>query len=124
MRRILIVDDSATMRRMVAASLRNLRNVLFEEASSGLEAIERLSLFPASLMILDLNMPDMHGLDVLKFVRSQQSSRNLPIIILTTRNDQEGRAAALAAGASLYVTKPFDPAKLSMSAGNLLDAQP
>jgi two-component system chemotaxis response regulator CheY len=63
-------------------------------------------------------------MDVLKFVRSQQSSRNLPIIILTTRSDQEGRAAALAAGASLYVTKPFDPAKLSMSAGNLLDGQP
>ncbi len=96
MRRILIVDDSATMRRMVAASLRNLQDVLFEEASSGLEAIERLSLNPASLMILDLNMPDMHGLDVLKFVRAQQSSRNLPIIILTTRDDQESPPAAFA----------------------------
>ncbi len=123
MRRILIVDDSATMRRMVAASLRNLPDVVFEEASSGLDAIERLSLIPASLMILDLNMPDMHGLDVLRFVRGQQSSRNLPIIILTTRNDPESRAAALDAGATLYMTKPFDPAGLSSSAGKLLDSQ-
>lgn len=123
MRRILIVDDSATMRRMVVASLRNLPDVSFEEASSGLEAIERLSLNPASLMILDLNMPDMHGLDVLKFVRAQQSSRNVPIIILTTRDDQESRNAASAAGATFYMTKPFDPSKLSNTAGNLLDQQ-
>ena len=106
------MDDSATMRRMVAASLRSLPDVVFEEASSGLDAIERLSLIPASLMILDLNMPDMHGLDVLRFVRGQQSSRNLPIIILTTRNDLESRTAALDAGATLYMTKPFDPAGL------------
>ena len=123
MRRILIVDDSATMRRMVAASLRNLPNCVFEEATSGLDAIERLALLPASLMILDLNMPDMHGLDVLKFVRGQQNSRTLPIIILTTRSDEESRTAALSAGATLYMTKPFDPAKLSSNAGNLLDSQ-
>jgi two-component system chemotaxis response regulator CheY len=121
MRRILIVDDSSTMRRMVAASLRNLHDVMFEEASSGLEAIERLSLYPASLMILDLNMPDMHGLDVLKFVRAQQTSRSLPVIILTTRNDPESRVAAREAGATLYLTKPFDPSDLFKSADNLLD---
>src|SRR5215471_13540750 len=121
MRRILIVDDSSTMRRMVAASLRNLQDVMFEEASSGLEAIERLSLFPASLMILDLNMPDMHGLDVLKFVRAQQASRSLPIIVLTTRNDPESRTAASEAGATLYLTKPFDPSDLFKNAGKLLD---
>src|SRR5262245_61171604 len=106
MRTILIVDDSSTMRRMVAATLRNLRDVSFEEASSGLEAIERLTLLPASLMILDLNMPDMHGLDVLRFVRSQQGRGNLPIIVLTTRDDRESRTAATEAGATLYVTKP------------------
>src|SRR2546427_364660 len=123
MRKILIVDDSTTMRRMVAASLRNLRDVSFEEASSGLEAIERLSLGPASLMILDLNMPDMHGLDVLRFLRAQQICQGLPIIILTTRNDQESRSAALEAGATLYLTKPFDPSDLLKRAGNLLETK-
>lgn len=117
------MDDSATMRRMVAASLRNLIDVAFDEASSGLKAIERLSLSPASLMILDLNMPDMHGLDVLKFVRAHHTNRHLPIIVLTTRHDPESRSAALDAGASLYFTKPFDPSKLSTSAIDLLESK-
>ena len=123
MRKILIVDDSKTMRRMVAASLRNLPNVTFEDASNGLEAIESLALSPASLMILDLNMPDMHGLDVLRFVRSQDTGRGLPIIILTTRNDQESWSAALKAGATLYMTKPFDPSDLSKRAETLLGSE-
>ena len=121
MRKILIVDDSTTMRRMVAASLRTLHNVALEEASSGLEAIERLSLYSASLMILDLNMPDMHGLDVLRFVRSQRSGQKLPIIVLTTRGDDESRSAALSAGANLYMTKPFAPSDLLNSVGSLLE---
>ncbi len=120
MKRILIVDDSTTMRRMVTASLRTLRGASFEEASSGLEAIERLSLMPASLMILDLNMPDMHGLDVLRFVRSHESGRNLPVIILTTRSDSESRAAASEAGATLYMTKPFNPADILARVEELL----
>src|SRR6476646_11312280 len=67
---ILIVDDSPTIRRMVKASLAALSGPCeFVEASSGLEAIERLALGPVELMVLDLNMPDMHGLEVLGFVR-------------------------------------------------------
>jgi two-component system chemotaxis response regulator CheY len=122
MNRILIVDDSATMRRMVAASLRTLRDASFDEATNGLEAIERIALHPPSLMILDLNMPDMHGLDVLRFVRSGQYGNRLPIIVLTTRNDAESRSAASEAGATLYVTKPFDPSDLPARVGSLLDS--
>src|ERR1051326_5911521 len=118
MRKVYIVDDSTTMRRMVAASLRNLHDIAFEEAASGMEAIERLALYPASLMILDLNMPDMHGLDVLRFIRSQKNNHDLPIIILTTRTDPESRSEALQAGATAYMTKTFDPSTLSVSARN------
>jgi two-component system chemotaxis response regulator CheY len=110
---ILVVDDSPTMRRMVVASLRPLRSVTFAEASSGLEAIERLTLAPVGLIILDLNMPDIHGLEVLKFVRAHQAYRNLPVIVLTTRGDEASRVAALAAGATHYLTKPFDPRALT-----------
>ena len=77
MRRILIVDDSPTIRRMVAASLESLDDVCFEEASNGLEGIEMLARERVSLMILDLNMPDMHGLEVLQFVRSYGQYRSL-----------------------------------------------
>jgi two-component system, chemotaxis family, chemotaxis protein CheY len=120
MKTILIVDDSATMRRMIQASLRDVRDVRFDQAGSGLEAIERLALAPVHLMTLDLNMPDMHGLEVLRFVRQQPTYRSLPIIVLTTRGDAAARAETLAAGASLCLTKPFEPQALAARVNELL----
>lgn len=107
---ILVVDDSATMRRMIMAALRELGEVTFEEAASGLEAIERLAVGPVDLVLLDLNMPDVHGLEVLRFIRTHDAFRQVPVVILTTRGDEAARAAALDAGATLYLTKPFAPA--------------
>ena len=112
MKKILIVDDSPTIRRMVAASLRGLSDAVFEEAGNGLEAIENLTRSPVDLMILDLNMPGMHGLEVLQFVRSHDRYRHIPIIILSTKYDAESRSSALAGGASHYMTKPFEPGAL------------
>jgi two-component system chemotaxis response regulator CheY len=105
---------------MVKASLRDLKNVRFDEGASGLEAIERLAIAKVDLIILDLNMPDMHGLDVLRFVRGHDTYRETPIIILTTRGDEASRDAALAAGASLYLTKPFAPKSLAAHVGEFL----
>lgn len=121
MDRTLIVDDSPTMRRMVMASLRDVCTGGFVEAGSGLEAIEQLAAGPAALMILDLNMPDMHGLEVLRFVRSYPAYRNLPVVVLTTRGDEHSRTAATAAGASLFQTKPFTPHVLAGQVRLLLD---
>jgi two-component system chemotaxis response regulator CheY len=123
MSKILVVDDSPTMRRMVVASLRELREVSFDEASSGLEAIEHLALSPVSLVILDLNMPDMHGLEVVRFVRNHAAYRAIPIIVLTTRGDEASRSEALAAGASAYLTKPFLPNVLAAHAQQLLNGK-
>lgn len=122
MNKILIVDDSPTMRRMVTASLLSLKSVVFEEASNGLEAIEILARGGVSLMILDLNMPDMHGLDVLRFVRSHASYASTPIIVLTTKYDSDSRNAAFNAGASDYLTKPFNPAVLLEHASKLVNS--
>jgi len=120
MKTIMIVDDSATMRRMIQASLRDLGDLRFTEADTGLPAIERLAVSPVDLMTLDLNMPDMHGLEVLRFIRAQPAYQALPVIVLTTRHDAEARASSLAAGASLYLSKPFDPRELAAHVGELL----
>jgi two-component system chemotaxis response regulator CheY len=120
MDRTLVVDDSPTMRRMVIASLRDVCTGGFVEAASGLEAVEQLALHAVSLMILDLNMPDMHGLEVLSFVRRHPTLSALPIIVLTTRGDESSRRAALTAGASLYLTKPFRPQGLAAEARGLV----
>ena len=119
-RRILIVDDSRTMRRMVATSLANMGHCKFEEAANGLEAIERLVLGPADLMILDLNMPEIHGIDVLKFVRARPMYESMPVVVLTTKGDESIRKEAMAAGASLYLTKPFTSTELEAKVRALL----
>jgi two-component system chemotaxis response regulator CheY len=120
MKNVLVVDDSATMRRMVMASLRPIEQATYLEASNGLEAIERLAVGRVDLVILDLNMPDMHGMEVVAFMRKHATFQRVPIIVLTTRGDDESRSAALAAGATLYLNKPFDPAALAASARGLL----
>ena len=120
MTRILIVDDSPTIRRMVRGSLEGLPGLTFREAKTGLEAIECLVVSPADLIVLDLNMPDMHGLDVLKFVRGQSAFATLPVAVLTTRGDEPSRKAAMAAGATLYLTKPFSPQELARDISGLL----
>jgi two-component system chemotaxis response regulator CheY len=108
------------MRRMVIATLRHSDDLTFLQAQSGLEAIEQLSLGHPDLVVLDLNMPDMHGLEVLRFIRSSRAFATVPVIVLTTRGDDEGREAALDAGATLYRTKPFQPDALSSDVQQLL----
>jgi len=117
---ILIVDDSPTIRRMVRVALQALPGLTFREAGTGLEAIESLVVAPADLIVLDLNMPDMHGLEVLKFVREREAFRSLPIVVLTTRGDESSRQAALSGGATLFLTKPFAPRALATEVDALL----
>lgn len=106
---LLVVDDSKVMRDMVTACLRASPDLVVSHAASGLEAIERLSLGTYDLLVLDLNMPDVGGLEVIDFVRGQDKLRDLPILVLTTRSDDDSRATALNAGASRFMTKPFTP---------------
>jgi len=120
MPRILIVDDSPTLRKMVRASLKPLESFDFVEAANGLDAIEQVALGPVALMVLDLNMPDMHGVDVLRFLRNHPGSRGVPVIVLTTRGDETSRDAAMAAGATYYLTKPFVPEALLSTVEDLL----
>lgn len=121
MPRALVVDDSKVMRDMIVACLRARADLSFLHAASGLEAIERLSLDAFDLMVLDLNMPDIGGIEVLEFVRGQDRLRALPIIVVTTRGDEASRTRALEAGASRFMTKPFTPEAILAEAAALLD---
>ena len=117
---VLVVDDSMVMRQMVVACLRARDHLSFTHAASGLEAIERLSLAPFDLVVLDLNMPDIGGIEVLEFMRGQPNLASLPVLVVTTRGDESSRSNALGAGASAFMTKPFVPEALLEQVDRLL----
>ncbi len=104
----LVVDDSPVIRKMIMSALRPL-NPVCREASSGLEALEQIMIQEYDVILLDLNMPDMHGMEFLTFVRKQKVFHNIPILVITTQNDEEIRQAVLSAGANSFITKPFSP---------------
>jgi two-component system chemotaxis response regulator CheY len=120
---ILVVDDSRVMREMVIACLRGLSGLDFAQAASGLEAIERLSLASFDAMVLDLNMPDIGGFEVIEFVRCQDKLKSLPILVVTTRGDEGSRARAMELGASAFMTKPFAPQAILEAVRALLDGK-
>jgi two-component system chemotaxis response regulator CheY len=120
----LIVDDSKVMREMVIACLRALEGLAFTHAASGLEALEKLSLQAFDVVVLDLNMPDIGGYEVIEFIRGQDKLLNLPILVVTTRGDESSRARALAAGATRFMTKPFAPEALLGEVRALIGARP
>ena len=106
---------------MVAACLRPLGDVTFEFAGSGLEAIERLALASFELVVLDLNMPDVGGIEVIEFIRMQDKLRALPILVVTTRGDDTSRSRVLEAGASGFLAKPFAPEQILADVRALLN---
>lgn len=120
MAEVLVVDDSKVMREMIVACLRAYPGLSFTHAASGLEAIERLSLKKFDLVLLDLNMPDIGGIEVVEFIRGQDKLRALPIVIITTRGDEASRERALGAGADRFMTKPFTPDALLAEVRGLL----
>jgi two-component system chemotaxis response regulator CheY len=120
----LVVDDSKVMREMVIACLRAHEGLIFTQAASGLEALEKLSLKPFDFVVLDLNMPDIGGYEVIEFIRGQDKLRALPILVVTTRGDESSRSRALAAGATRFMTKPFTPEVLLGEVRALIGTQP
>ena len=120
MHRILIVDDSPTIRKMVRVCLQAPDGPAFLEAATGLEAIEQLAVAPVDLIVLDLNMPDLHGIDVLQFLRGHARYRDVPVVVLTTRGDETSRQKAAESGATTYLTKPFTPPVLAATVRALL----
>lgn len=104
---ILVVDDHFVTRDMVQSILRSLGFTQVYQAENGLVALDRLEEFPIELIICDWNMPNMTGLELLKEVRRKPSCQNLPFLMLTAEAYRENVSAAVSAGVSDYVAKPF-----------------
>lgn len=108
--KFLIVDDSVTMRRIVANSLQNLGYKEFVEASDGKEALIRLSEDDSvNFVITDWNMPNLSGLELTRAIRSDSTLGKIPILMVTTRGVKDDILEALNAKVNNYIVKPFTP---------------
>lgn len=105
----LVVDDSRAVRMMLSRMLLGAGFTSCLEAGDGLEALDRLdeATEPPAVMLVDWNMPNMNGLELIRAVRSNPDRRDLPIIMVTTESEMSQMVKALAAGANEYVMKPF-----------------
>jgi two-component system chemotaxis response regulator CheY len=112
-RNVLVVDDSASMRALVVSTLKGLGFVCME-AGNGQEALERIRTMPTvDMVITDLNMPIMDGITFVQNLRKLVALKFVPVLLLTTETRQEHKDKAKAAGATGWLTKPFDPGQLT-----------
>jgi len=118
---VLIIDDSPTFRTMLSFALKKVAGFEKElQAADGLEAMDALANNHVDLVICDVNMPNMNGLEVVKMMRGDEKLRAIPVIMLTTEGRDEDRDKAMTLGASGYLSKPFKPQALKAEIDKLL----
>ena len=111
--KILVVDDFATMRRIISNVLRQLGFEDILEAEDGAKALKVLESEKIDFVITDWNMPEMSGMDLLKAIRAKSDKDEMPVMMVTAEALQENILAAAQAGVNNYIVKPFDAATLS-----------
>lgn len=116
---ILVIEDSAPIRRLVEICLRDVGPTIIT-AADGPSGLQSAVSNPPALIVLDIGLPGMHGWDVLAAVRSQPVGARIPVLILTAHANEEDRFRAGTDGADAFMTKPFDPSDLVALASSLL----
>ncbi len=108
---IMVVDDSSSIRQMMAFTLENAGYDVVE-AKNGKDALDKLSGLQVNMIITDLNMPNVNGLDLIRSVRSTSGHKYIPIVVLTTESHASKKRESKEAGATGWITKPFKPEQL------------
>lgn len=112
MKKILITEDSATMRSLIVSTLEAMGDVEVVEAANGFDALRLLPREKVDMIITDINMPDINGLELISYVRKNPNYENVPLIIISTEGSEKDREKGLSLGANEYLVKPFDPNQL------------
>jgi len=119
-RRILIVEDSPTMRQLLVFALKRLKDAEIVEASDGMDGLRKVTSDHFDLALVDINMPVMDGLKLISLIRSEDSLKEMPIVVITTEGATEDRERALTLGADEYLTKPIQANRVLAVAKGLL----
>jgi two-component system chemotaxis response regulator CheY len=118
--RILIVEDSPTMRQLLAFALKRLKDVEIVEAQDGMDGLRKVTSDHFDLALIDINMPVMDGLKLVSLIRGEENIKEMPIVVVTTEGAKEDRERALALGANEYLTKPIQANRVLAVAKALL----
>ena len=118
--KVLIVEDSTASREFIASILSQIEGTEVVCASSGFDALKLLPRYRFDLIITDINMPIMDGLKLVRRIRSDETYKDVPIIVVTTEGSQEDRQRALTLGANAYITKPIQAPQVIAKVKELL----
>jgi len=118
--RILIVDDSPTMRRILVNTVQKAGYPNCQEAEDGKDALAKLMAGTYDLIMTDWNMPNMSGLELVEAVRADSKLKEIPILMVTTRNMKEDIVNAIKTGVNGYIVKPFDAKTLNAKINEVL----
>ncbi len=121
--KILIVEDSATTRALIISALEEIDDFQFFESPTGFEALKLLPHHAFNLIITDINMPDINGLELVSFVKNNPSYSHIPLIIVSTEGSKRDIDKGLSLGADEYIVKPFDPQELQEIVKKYLSCQ-
>ncbi|RYZ40186.1 MAG: response regulator [Myxococcaceae bacterium] len=110
--KVLIVEDSKVSREHIAATVEAVDGIEAVTTASGFEALKLLPRQRFDLIITDINMPDINGLELINFVKKNPNYRDVPLIIVTTEGREQDRSRGMALGAAGYLVKPFQPEDL------------
>jgi len=110
--KVLVVEDSPTMRQLIVFALKRIRGLSIVEANDGVDGLKKLSSDRFDLILTDINMPIMDGLKLVSLARNDPGYKEVPIVIITTEGANEDRERALAIGANDYITKPIQTVKI------------
>ncbi len=110
--KILVVEDSPTTRAMITSAIEVIDGLEIFESKSGFEALKLLPHHGFNLIITDINMPDINGLELVSFVKKNPGYKHIPLIIITTEGSERDKEKGLSLGADEYLVKPFNPEEL------------
>lgn len=120
-KKILIAEDSLTMRSLIISTIAAMGHYETVEAANGFEALRILPREKVDLIITDINMPDINGLELVSFIRNNENYRSTPLIIISTEGSERDREKGMSLGANAYLVKPFAPDQLQLLIREYLD---
>jgi two-component system chemotaxis response regulator CheY len=120
---ILVVEDSVAMRSFIASTVEEIDGVSVTQAESGFAALKELPHGSFDMIITDINMPDINGLELIKFIRENEQYKTTPLVIVSTESSRRDRERGLSLGADGYLTKPFSPSVLIQTVKRFLGVE-